>query len=197
MKKLYSYLLAIIIVSIISIEQSSGQCPTAGTAGASKDSICDNDSTTLLLAGSNGTIQWQSYNGSSWVNETGGGFNTASYVVTPLTSTDYRAYVTCSGNPDDSSNVVTITVGFPAPTTTGASRCGYGQVTLSASSPGSIKWYDAQTGGNLLGTGTSYSPMVATTTSLAANPEIRAPLVCQSPKPNGAKTGLIACATWP
>ena len=36
-----------------------------------------------------------------------------------------------------------------------------------------------------------------TTTSLAAKPEIRAPVDSQSPKPVGTKTGLMASATWP
>lgn len=54
------------------------------------------------------------------------------------------------------------------PTGQGATRCGSGSVSLTAS-PGagatSIRWYDALTGGNLVSTGTSYSPSVSTTTT--------------------------------
>lgn len=46
-------------------------------------------------------------------------------------------------------------------------RCGTGPVTLSVINPGSddFEWYDAITGGNLLHTGTSYSPTVSSTKS--------------------------------
>ncbi|HEY0652112.1 MAG TPA: DUF6443 domain-containing protein [Chryseosolibacter sp.] len=54
------------------------------------------------------------------------------------------------------------------PSGTGATRCGSGTVSLTAS-PGaggnSIRWYDAPTGGNLLSTSTSFSPSVSGTTT--------------------------------
>jgi Zn-dependent metalloprotease len=61
-----------------------------------------------------------------------------------------------------------ITISLPtAPTTTGASRCGTGSVTLSASGgSGTLLWYDAASGGNLVNTGTSYTtPSLSTTTT--------------------------------
>ncbi|MFI5219720.1 MAG: T9SS type A sorting domain-containing protein [Bacteroidia bacterium] len=144
-------------------------CSVAGIASASKDSICDNDSTTLLLSGYVGAIQWQSFDGVSWINETGPGSTTDAYAVTLVASTDFRAVVTEAACPPDTSNTMSIVVGVTAPSTTGATRCGYGQVTVSATSPGnSIKWYDAATGGNQLGSGPTYTTNVGTTTSFYA-----------------------------
>ena len=52
-----------------------------------------------------------------------------------------------------------------APSGTGASICGPGSATISASSPDSIRWYSAATGGTLLGSGASFiTPTVAATT---------------------------------
>jgi len=63
-----------------------------------------------------------------------------------------------------------ITIDIPAlPIGTGASRCGAGTLTLNATGTGTIEWYDALTGGNLLSTGTSYTtPSIATTTTYYA-----------------------------
>ena len=51
------------------------------------------------------------------------------------------------------------TTSVPPPTTTGASRCGSGSVTLQASgcSGGTLNWYTAATGGTLVNTGPSYT----------------------------------------
>ncbi|MFC2110852.1 HYR domain-containing protein [Bacteroidota bacterium] len=70
----------------------------------------------------------------------------------------------CSG-----SSTVNITVSA-IPTITGttpASRCGTGTITLGATaSAGNINWYAAATGGNSLGTGTSFiTPNISTTTT--------------------------------
>jgi Zn-dependent metalloprotease len=63
------------------------------------------------------------------------------------------------------SNYIIITMPT-APTTTGASRCGTGTLTLTASGSGTLKWYDALTGGNLVNTGTSFTtPSLSTTTN--------------------------------
>ncbi|MFH0867643.1 MAG: M4 family metallopeptidase, partial [Bacteroidota bacterium] len=61
-----------------------------------------------------------------------------------------------------------ITISLPtAPTTTGASRCGTGSVNLTASGgSGTLVWYDAATGGNIVNTGTSYTtPSLSSTTT--------------------------------
>ncbi|MCY7411345.1 MAG: M4 family metallopeptidase [Chitinophagales bacterium] len=52
------------------------------------------------------------------------------------------------------------------PSTTGASVCTSGSVTLAASGSGTLNWYDASSGGNLVTTGTSYiTPVLSATTS--------------------------------
>ncbi|RFS14187.1 hypothetical protein D0T08_21850, partial [Emticicia sp. C21] len=55
-------------------------------------------------------------------------------------------------------NVVIYDLPTP-PTVTGASRCGVGSVTLTANGcvGGTIEWFDAQTGGNLVGTGITFA----------------------------------------
>ncbi|MEI6123654.1 MAG: M14 family zinc carboxypeptidase [Bacteroidota bacterium] len=59
--------------------------------------------------------------------------------------------------------VITMTT---APTVTGDARCDAGAVNLSASGAGTLNWYDAPSGGNLVNTGTSYSiPSLSTTTT--------------------------------
>ena len=136
----------------------------AGTASIlpSNDSICFGDTATLILAGYTGGIQWQSFDGIGWNNETGAGNNTASYQVSPLVTTTYRAVVCGTAI----SNSVTLNVIIVAPpTTVGDTRCGYGTVNLSASGVGNFNWYTNPTGGSPLFTGPVYSPTVAVTTT--------------------------------
>lgn len=73
-----------------------------------------------------------------------------------------------------------------APTTQSASRCGTGSVSLSASGSGGLNWYDAQSGGNLVNTGTSYNtPSISSTTSYFVESEIQpAPLSGGAPDNN-------------
>ncbi|MBL0103540.1 MAG: hypothetical protein IPP51_07190 [Bacteroidetes bacterium] len=53
-----------------------------------------------------------------------------------------------------------------APATSNVSRCGNGTLNLTASSPETIYWYDASSGGNLIGTGSSFTtPSLSTTTT--------------------------------
>ena len=64
----------------------------------------------------------------------------------------------------DSSATVTVNPRPGAPTTQGASRCGPGIVQLSAGGcTGTLTWYDAPSGGNIVATGTSFSPNLAST----------------------------------
>ena len=55
------------------------------------------------------------------------------------------------------------------PTATDVSRCGNGTVTLTATSVGTINWYDQLTGGSLIGTGNSFTtPSITGTTKYYA-----------------------------
>ncbi len=59
-----------------------------------------------------------------------------------------------------------ITLSLPAaPTTLSKESCGSSSLTLNASGTGTLNWYDAPSGGNLVNTGTSYTTPVLTTTT--------------------------------
>jgi hypothetical protein len=83
----------------------------------------------------------------------------------------YRIQVLCSGTPVASTWVpVAVSLSNPAiTTTTPASRCGTGTVTLSATNTpplSTITWYQTASGGLPLGTGPSFTtPSLSTTTS--------------------------------
>jgi len=65
-----------------------------------------------------------------------------------------------------SSASVTVNPRPGAPSTTGDSRCGPGMVNLSASGcTGTLKWYDAASGGNVVNTGSNFSPTLTMTTT--------------------------------
>lgn len=162
MKNLFT-LIALLFYSQL---HASAGCSVAGTASATADSICENSSTTLILTGYVGSIQWQGFNGAVWTNETGTGSTTDSYTVTLASNKSFRAVVTDGACPPDTSNIITITVGIlPNPTVTGATRCGYGQVTLSATGVGQQRWYNVPTGGSPLFIGNNYTTNVAQTTT--------------------------------
>ncbi|MFM7177378.1 MAG: T9SS type A sorting domain-containing protein [Bacteroidota bacterium] len=168
MKQIFTKLIKSVLVlfSVALMQVSSAQaCSDAGTASATVDSICPNGITTLTLANYIGAIQWQSFNGSAWVNEVGVGSTTDNYAVTPSSTKDYRAVVTAVGCSPDTSSIVTITVGVSAPTTQGASRCGYGPVTLNAVGNGIFKWYDSLTSLTPISTGQSLTTNVGSTTT--------------------------------
>ncbi len=88
-----------------------------------------------------------------------------SYVYT-VAGTYAVKLVTANGFGSDSlTKTAYIVVNKPtAPTTTGASRCGSGSVSLSATGSGTLNWYADSTGVNPIATGNSY-----TTPSLSAN----------------------------
>jgi hypothetical protein len=145
-------------LEVISITINS----SAGTAAINTNGICFGDSATLTLTGNTGSFQWQSSTdgGVTWVNETGPGNTSSPYIVSPNDTIQYRA-VSCS---TIFSNILTLNVNSVTNASgTGASRCGYGPVTLNASGTGTIKWHTDSIGGNLVHTGNTYSPLVSQT----------------------------------
>ncbi len=61
------------------------------------------------------------------------------------------------------------------PSVTPASHCGPGQVVLGASGSGTLNWYDALTGGNLLGSGSSFTtPTISNTTTYYVQSDVPA-----------------------
>ncbi|MFM7176004.1 MAG: hypothetical protein ACKO0X_01110, partial [Bacteroidota bacterium] len=167
MKHLSSLLFCTGMLILGLMPNKASACSDAGTALATQLNICNNSSTTLLLTNYLGAIQWQVFSGGSWTNATGTGSTTDSYQVSPIQTTDYRAVVTATGCAPDTSNIISIIVGVTPPVGTGATRCGYGSVTLNATGNG-IKWFATPTGGTALGTGSSYTTNVASTTTFYA-----------------------------
>lgn len=60
---------------------------------------------------------------------------------------------------------VTVIATPASPVTTGASRCGAGVVNLSSTGSGTLEWYSASTGDDLVATGTTYAPNLNATTT--------------------------------
>jgi hypothetical protein len=145
----------------------------AGTASATGASVCLGNTTTLTLTGNTGgNIQWQEASAAAGPFTDITGATTATYATTtPINQpTFFRAAVSC-GTTAVNSNVVTVNVTNPQiASTTPASRCGSGTVTLTAaaSGAGTIKWYSTATGGVALATGNTYTPTVTATTTFYA-----------------------------
>ncbi len=107
-----------------------------------------------------------------WYSAASGGspLGNGSTFNTPSISTSTTYYVQAGGNcPSTRIAVVAIVSALPAnPITTGASRCDNGSVTLSATSPDPITWYDSP-GGNIVGTGLTFlTPSLSTNTTYYA-----------------------------
>ena len=108
-------------------------------------------------------------------NGAGSGINAgdetlANISVSPSATTSYTMTVTdpAHGCQNASSIAVNIVPMAPAPLTTGSSTpCGAGTATLSATGTGgTLRWYNAPTGGTLLATGGAYTtPVINATTT--------------------------------
>ena len=92
--------------AVITVDPTS----VGGTATATVGSVCSGSNTTITLAGSTGSIQWQqSTDNSNWTDITGE--NAASYTTANLTSaTYYRAKVTSGTCSSAYSNAQQITI---------------------------------------------------------------------------------------
>ncbi|HMT30102.1 MAG TPA: hypothetical protein PKD91_12565, partial [Bacteroidia bacterium] len=149
-------------------DKSMSGCSDAGVASASEDSVCYNVQVTLSLTGYVGTIfPWQSFDGTNWTDETGPGATTDTYDVTLLATKRFRAIVTESACPADTSNEVEIVVGIiPVPTASPAGRCGPGIVTLTGTGAGTLEWFTAPTGGSPIATGSNTTAFIPASTTI-------------------------------
>ncbi|MBX9886313.1 MAG: hypothetical protein K2Y30_00075 [Flavobacteriaceae bacterium] len=137
--------------------------------------------TTTPTTTANTTVsyQWQvsTNNGSTYTDISGQSGTVASGtsvgltltgVTATMTGNRYRIKFTNEANFCGATATATVTVN-PIPTitqTTNASSCGIGSVVLKATaSAGTINWYAAATGGSSLGTGTSFTTPVLSTTN--------------------------------
>lgn len=130
-------------------------------------SICSGDSFNISATASSGTINWYNLPTGGTLIATG-----SSYSLSSLSSTTTFYAQAIDGSCSSVRTPVEVTV-TNRPTNTSstpASRCGNGSVTLSATfSSGTVNWYDAPVGGNLVGTGSNFTtPNLSATTSYFA-----------------------------
>ncbi|HML58951.1 MAG TPA: hypothetical protein PKA85_11320, partial [Ferruginibacter sp.] len=111
---------------------------------------------------------WQSAPtaGGPWTNIPGA-TSASGVTVTATATTYYRLYLNCPFGGTGNSNTVSVNVNIPViSSTTPATRCGFGQVTLSASTvtPGAdVKWFNDPVGGLPLFTGNNFTTNVTST----------------------------------
>src|SRR6185312_11483396 len=139
---------------------------TITTTGASN---CGTGTVTLSASGATGTDTYHWYTAATG----GASINTGATYSPSLsaTTTYYVSAVTTAGCESASRVQVVGTINsVPTETitTTGASNCGTGTVTLSASGAtgtDTYHWYTAATGGSSINTGATYSPTLSATTT--------------------------------
>lgn len=152
------------------LDKTAPICPTeppVASFTASANQICVGQTVTFTDTSTNIPSAW------AWTFEGG----------TPATSTDQNLVITyntpgvydvtlMAANYNGTNTVVItdqiIVYAYPVITsTTPVSRCDAGTVTLQATTnAGTLNWYDAATGGNLVGTGTSFTtPSLTSTTT--------------------------------
>lgn len=124
-------------------------------------SSCAGTLTALTATPSEGVIYW--YNSAS------GGSAFATGNSLPVSGSSATYYAEASSNGCPSARVAVSFTVIPVPslvTTSPASRCGTGTVTIGVNyNFGTINWYDTPTGGNLLGTGSSFTtPAISVST---------------------------------
>lgn len=159
-------------------------CITPVTPCTPSVSIASSDADNSICLGSSVTFNATPTNGGSipayqWkLNGTNVGTNSATYTNAALADNDVVAVVmtsnaACASPATATSNAVTIDIQTSLLTTTGASNCGTGNLTVSASSscnvPGSsISWFANATGGNALATTSSYTANYTASTTVYA-----------------------------
>lgn len=119
-------------------------------------SNCGTGSVSLQAVASAGDVSWYAAATGGTALGTGTSFTTPSI----STTTTYYADATLDGCTTASRTAVVATINSlpTVSSVTGASRCGVGAVTLSATaSAGTLSWYDTESGGSSLGTGTSFN----------------------------------------
>jgi hypothetical protein len=147
--------------------------PVPGNTIASNTSVCLNETINLSLQnvvpGTGITYQWKkSTDGTTYTDMPSATSSTVSgYAITEPTY--FECEVTCANGPVSViSTPVFVDLANKILTTTPGSVCGAGQATLQATATGgsTINWYDAPTGGNLVGMGSPFTtPLISATTN--------------------------------
>lgn len=130
-------------------------------------SICSGDSFNISASASSGTVNWYNLPTGGTLLATGSNYSLSSL---SSTTTFYAQAIDGICSSVRTPVEVTITNRPTNTSSTPASRCGDGSVTLSATfSSGTVNWYDAPVGGNLVGTGSNFTtPNLSATTSYFA-----------------------------
>jgi ASPIC and UnbV/Secretion system C-terminal sorting domain/FG-GAP-like repeat/Ig-like domain CHU_C associated len=100
----------------------------------------------------------------AWSGPAGFTANTSS--ITPLVSGNYQVVTQGTCGLDTSAVTAVTVLAAPAPTGTGAQSPTPAALTLTATGTGTLSWWDMASGGTNLGSGTSYTtPVISTTTT--------------------------------
>ena len=117
--------------------------------------------TLTLTANSPNPVKW--YDSASGGNQVGAGISFTTPVLFSTTTYYAQADNGCLSN--RVAGVASVNAQPQDPATTSDQRCGPGTLTLGASSVDSVTWYDANTGGNIVGTGSAFvTPSISSTT---------------------------------
>jgi len=149
----------LIVCLFVLVSKAYSQCTLNVTVSSSSQAICSGNSVTITATASSGTPAY-TY---AW--------NTGETTSSITVNKPGTYSVTVSDNSSCAPVKQSITISSantpPAPTAASTSTCPGGTATLTATAPGgAYQWYDAATGGTLLGNGATYTtqPLTATTT---------------------------------
>lgn len=152
------------------VDKTAPICPTqppVASFTASTTALCVGQSVTFIDTSTNIPFVWSwTISGATPSTSTDQNptfvFNTAGTYTVVFTATNYNGSDTVTFT-----DFITVTAIPVVNSTTPASRCDAGTVTLQATATlGTLNWYDAPTGGNLVGTGTSFTtPSISATTT--------------------------------
>ena len=154
-------------LAIMAVSIQNAVIPTI--TGTTPGSECGSGTVSLGAAASSGVINWYTTSTGGTSLATGTSYTTGSISST----TNYYVDATGGGCTTPSRTAITATVkAIPTITsTTPASRCGSGTVSLGATaSAGTVNWYTVSTGGTSVATGNTFAtPSITSTTTYYAD----------------------------
>jgi len=149
---------------------ASSRVPVTATITVVDPPLANNASrcgsgTVVISATSTDPVTW--WSAATGGTQIGSGINYTTPVISATTT--YYAQASNSGC-NSARAAVTAQINITAPpSVTSGSNCGPGTVTLSATSPDPISWFDVASGGTAIGTGTSFTtPSISATTTYYA-----------------------------
>ncbi|MFA6057633.1 MAG: T9SS type A sorting domain-containing protein [Taibaiella sp.] len=154
--------------------------PTPGNTVASPSTICLGSPVTVSLQTptTGNAVAYVWYSSTDGTNYTViNGATSSTYTTIPLVPTYFKATVTCGGTLSTTSTPVLVTFTNLVTNTVPAQRCGTGTLSLGATaSSGTLKWYNTQTGGPSIATGSPYvTPIISNTTTYYVEAESASP----------------------